>query len=191
MRRDLTMEAPDQYPDGKLPPNVVLGHHTLVRGALAFKRFHALRDPALVIGAFCTMDGVMFALGSQARMSIGDYCHFTNAVLLCEAEITIGSHVFIGWNATITDADFHPLPPGERIEDAIALSPLANGRQRPAFATAPIVIEDDAWVGPMSAILKGVRIGAGAFIEPGSVVTQNVPSRSRVMGNPAQVIGEA
>ena len=184
------MESHAYYPDGKLPPNVVLGHHTLLRGALAFKRFHALRDSALVIGAYCTMDGVMFALGSQARMNIGDYCHFTNAVLLCEAEIIIGSHVFIGWNATITDSDFHPLPPGERIEDAIALSPLANGRQRPAFATAPIVIEDDAWIGPMAAILKGVRIGTGAVVEPGSVVTQNVPSQTRVMGNPARVIKE-
>lgn len=184
------MESTDQYPDGKLPANVVLGRNTLLRGSLAFKRFHALREPALVIGAFCTMDGVMFALGSRAQMTIGDYCHFTNAVLLCEAEIAIGSHVFIGWNATVADADFHPLPPEERIADAVALSPLAHGRQRPPFAMAPIVIEDDVWIGPMAALLKGVRIGAGALIEPGSVVTQNVPPGSRVMGNPARVIGK-
>jgi len=185
------MDSFNQYPDGKLPDNVVLGPGTLVRGALAFKRFHARRNPALVVGAHCTMDGATFALGDQARMAIGDFCHFTNAVLLCEAEITIGSHVFIGWNATITDADFHPLPPAERMADALALSPLADGRQRPPFESRPIVIEDDVWIGPMAAILKGVRIGAGAWIEPGSVVTQNVASRSRVMGNPARVIGEA
>ena len=36
----------------------------------------------------------------------------------------------------------------------------------------------------------GVRIGAGAFIEAGSLVTRDVPPRARVLGNPAQVIGE-
>jgi len=35
-----------------------------------------------------------------------------------------------------------------------------------------------------------VRIGAGAFIEAGSLVTREIPARARVLGNPAQVIGE-
>jgi len=38
--------------------------------------------------------------------------------------------------------------------------------------------------------LKGVRIGKGAFIEAGSLVTRDVPPRARVLGNPAQIIGE-
>jgi acetyltransferase-like isoleucine patch superfamily enzyme len=46
------------------------------------------------------------------------------------------------------------------------------------------------WIGPNATILKGVCIGAGAFIEPGSMVTRDVPARARVMGNPAQIIGE-
>jgi acetyltransferase-like isoleucine patch superfamily enzyme len=33
-----------------------------------------------------------------------------------------------------------------------------------------------------------VRIGNGAFIEPGSLVSVDVPPRSRVMGNPARVV---
>ena len=52
-----------------------------------------------------------------------------------------------------------------------------------------IVIEDDVWIGPNATILKGVRIGAGSFIEPGALVTRDVPARSRVSGNPAEVIG--
>jgi acetyltransferase-like isoleucine patch superfamily enzyme len=54
----------------------------------------------------------------------------------------------------------------------------------------PVVIEDNVWIGPNATILKGVCIGAGAFIEPGSMVTRDVPARARVMGNPAQIIGE-
>jgi acetyltransferase-like isoleucine patch superfamily enzyme len=53
-----------------------------------------------------------------------------------------------------------------------------------------VVIEDDVWIGPKATILKGVRIGSGAFVEAGALVTRNVPSRARVIGNPAQIIGE-
>jgi acetyltransferase-like isoleucine patch superfamily enzyme len=111
-------------------------------------------------------------------------------VLLCELEVVIGSYVLIGWNTTITDTDFHPIAPAQRIADAIACSPIGKGRPRPLVARQPVVIEDDVWIGPNAAILKGVRIGAGAVIEPGSVVTRDVPERARVMGNPAQIVGQ-
>jgi acetyltransferase-like isoleucine patch superfamily enzyme len=52
------------------------------------------------------------------------------------------------------------------------------------------VIEHDVWIGPNATILKGVRIGAGAFIEAGTLITRDVPPRARVLGNPAQIIGE-
>jgi acetyltransferase-like isoleucine patch superfamily enzyme len=39
-------------------------------------------------------------------------------------------------------------------------------------------------------VFKGVHVGAGSFVEPGSVLTTDVPPRSRVLGNPAQIIGQ-
>lgn len=176
--------------NGPLPPNARVGQNSVITSDHAFKRFRSRLDPALEIGAHCTMDGVHFALGEAARVTVGDYCYFTNAVLLCEEELRFGSYVVIGWNATIADTDFHPLAPAERIADAIACSPLANGRPRPTIPREPVVIEDDVWIGPNATILKGVRIGAGAFIEPGSLVTRDVPPGARVLGNPAQIIGK-
>ena len=173
-----------------LPSNARVGANTLVSGELAFKRFRSQVPDALVIGANCTMDGVHFALGQQGRVRIGDFCYFTNAVLLCEQELRIGSYVVIGWNATVADTDFHPLEPAERVADAIACSPLGKGRPRPEISRRPVIIEDDVWIGPNVAVLKGIRIGAGAFIEAGSLVTRDVPPRARVLGNPAQVIGQ-
>ena len=178
-----------QHP-GTTPANVRLGPNTLVTGDHAVKRFRGGKPDALVIGANCTMDGVHFALGENGRVQIGDYCYFTNAVLLCELEMRIGNYVVIGWNATLADTDFHPLEPAERIADAIACSPLGQGRPRPEVPKRPVIIEDDVWIGPNATILKGVHIGAGAFIEAGSLVTRDVPARARIMGNPAQVIGE-
>ena len=185
-----TSLPPGRWANGTAPPNVRLGLNTLVTGELAFKRFQSKEPDALIIGAHGTMDGVHFDLGEQARMSVGDYCYFTNAVLLCELDVRIGNYVVIGWNTTIADTDFHPLSPAERIADAIACSPLGQGRPRPVIANKPVVIEDDVWIGPNATVLKGVRIGTGAFIEAGSLVTRNVAPRARIMGNPAQVIGE-
>jgi|ERR1051326_262299 acetyltransferase-like isoleucine patch superfamily enzyme len=179
---------PGRWLDGKLPDNVVLGTNTIIRGDLAFKRFHSQENPALVVGQHCTLDGVHFALGQNGRTQIGDYCCLSNAVLLCELELRLGNYVIIGWNATIADTDFHPLSPAQRIADAIACSPLGKDRKRPLIAAKRVIIEDDVWIGPSATILKGVRIGAGSFIEPGALVTRDVAPRSRIAGNPAQVI---
>jgi acetyltransferase-like isoleucine patch superfamily enzyme len=174
---------------GTLPPNVLYGANTLITADYAFKRFLSKAHEALVIGSNCTMDGVHFAIGREGRVRIGDYCYFTNAVLLCELELLVGNYVMIGWNATIADTDFHPIAPAERVADAIACSPLAQSRVRPEIPRRPVIIEDDVWIGPNATILKGVRIGKGSFIEAGSLVTRDVAPGSRVLGNPAQVIG--
>lgn len=181
----------DYLTNGKLPANVQVGKNTILTAEeRCWARFRSQLMPALVIGDHCTMKGVHFALGEQAKIQIGDYCYFTNAILLCEQELHIGNYVVIGWNVTIADTDFHPLEPAERIADAIALSPLGKGQTRPKMLKKPVIIEDDVWVGPNATILKGVRISTGAFIEPGSLVTKDVPPRARVIGNPGQIVGE-
>ena len=176
------------WSDGPLPPNVVVGEGTIISGDLAFKRFYSRAAGALRVGTHCTMDGVHFAVGPHGRMRIGDFCFINSAILLCELEVTIGNYVVIGWNTTLADTDFHPMAPAERISDAIACSPLGKGKPRPRIEARPIVIEDNVWIGPGATILKGVRISTGAWIEPGSVVTRDVPEGIRVRGNPAEPI---
>ncbi len=182
---------PGSWLDGSLPPNVQLGAHTLIKGDQAFHRFRSKQQPALIIGRDCTMDGVHFALGEAARVKLGDFCFFSNVILLSEQELQIGNYVAIGWNTTIADTDFHPISPAARIRDAIACSPNGRGRARPYITIKPVIIEDDVWIGPNVTILKGVRVGAGSWIEPGALLTKSVPAGSRVLGNPAQVVGQA
>jgi acetyltransferase-like isoleucine patch superfamily enzyme len=181
---------PGYWTEGSLPATVRVGVNSLITGEQSFKRFRSTAEPALVIGAHCTMENVGFALGEQGQVTIGDYCYCAGVILLCELALHIGNYVVIGWNTTIADTDFHPLAPAERIADAIAVSPLGKGRPRPPIIRRPVIIEDDVWIGPNVTILKGVRIGTGAFVEPGTLVTRDVPARARVIGNPAQVIGE-
>lgn len=53
----------------------------------------------------------------------------------------------------------------------------------------PVHIEDFVWIGLNVSILPGVRIGEGAIIGLGSVVTTDVPPLAIVMGNPAKIVG--
>lgn len=55
--------------------------------------------------------------------------------------------------------------------------------------TAPVIIEDDVWIGIGAVILQGVRIGEGSIVGAGSVVTRNIPAGSIAVGVPARIIG--
>jgi acetyltransferase-like isoleucine patch superfamily enzyme len=94
----------------------------------------------------------------------------------------------VAGGVTIADSDFHPIAPAARLADTIALSPVGDRRRRPVVEARPIVIEDDVWIGYNATILKGVRVGAGAVIEPGALVLKDVPTGVHVVGNPARVV---
>ncbi len=53
---------------------------------------------------------------------------------------------------------------------------------------SPIIIEDDVWIGHNTTILKGVKIGQGAVIGSGSMVTKDIQPWSVNVGNPSRVI---
>ena len=57
-----------------------------------------------------------------------------------------------------------------------------------AISKGDIIVEDDVWIGCRSTILSGVRIGQGAVVAAGSVVTKDVPPYAIVGGVPAKVI---
>ena len=57
----------------------------------------------------------------------------------------------------------------------------------PASAT-PVIVEDDVLIGANAVVIEGVRIGKGAVVAAGAVVTQDVPENAVVAGCPARVI---
>jgi acetyltransferase-like isoleucine patch superfamily enzyme len=54
------------------------------------------------------------------------------------------------------------------------------------YTNAPIVIEDDVWVGFQAVILPGVTIGHGSIVGAGAVVTKDVEPYTVVVGIPAR-----
>lgn len=59
-------------------------------------------------------------------------------------------------------------------------------RMHGTVLAAPVVIEDDVWIGTHCVILPGVRIGRGAVVAAGAVVTRDVPPETIVAGVPAR-----
>ena len=53
---------------------------------------------------------------------------------------------------------------------------------------ATVVVEEDAWVGANSVLLSRSRVGRGAVVAAGSIVTKPVPPYAVVAGSPAKVI---
>ena len=88
--------------------------------------------------------------------------------------IEAGRNCIVGPHCYITDAD-HGTEPGSSVKS----QPMTK---------APVIIEDEVWLGAHVVVLPGVRIGKGAVIGAGSVVACDIPSNAIAVGKPAQVI---
>lgn len=179
---------PGDWFSGTIPVNIEVGEGTVIDSSACFRSYQAIGECGLRGGAWTTIWHTSLAAGRDATIEIGAYCHLADASLACSSRISIGSYVLIASGATIVDSDFHPFSYADRIEDAVAISPVGDPTARPAFAALPVTIGDGVRIGYNATILKGVTVGANAVIGAGAVVTRHVPSGTVVAGNPARVV---
>ena len=115
-------------------------------------------------------------MAEQPLLEIGDNSYVGYQVTITVgARVSIGRHVLIANRVLIAGDDGHPSDPIAR-------------RSQPGRGDGAITIEDDVWVCDAAIILKGVTIGAGSIVAAAAVVTDDVPPRSLVAGNPARVV---
>jgi galactoside O-acetyltransferase len=113
-----------------------------------------------------------------SRLEIGEDVGLNVGVMLnadCGGSIVIGNRVLIGPYAVIRAAN-HRM-------DATGVPILQQGHK-----PGVIVIEDDVWLGAHVTVLPDVRIGRGAVIGAGSVVSRDVPAGAIAAGSPATVL---
>ena len=111
-----------------------------------------------------------------ATLTIGNNVGMSSTRLWIHESARIGNNVKIGGCVLITDTDAHPM-------DYMARRSSNEGTK-----SAPVMIEDDVWIGAHCIILKGVTIGARSIIGAGSVVTKSIPADCVAAGNPCRVI---
>ena len=108
-----------------------------------------------------------------------------NAVIMMGAVINIGAVIgegsMVDMNAVIGARGIL----GKNVHLG-ACSVVAGVLEPPS--ASPVIIEDDVMIGANSVILEGVRIGKGAVVAAGSVVTKDVEPGVVVGGSPARII---
>jgi acetyltransferase-like isoleucine patch superfamily enzyme len=114
----------------------------------------------------------------HAGIKIGKNCLISEfTILRGQGGITIGDNVYTSPFVQI-----------------VAVNHVYDDPHRPiieqGITAQGIVIEDNAWIGSSAIILDGVRVGKGAVVAAGAVVSKDVPPHTVVAGVPAKVIKE-
>ena len=108
------------------------------------------------------------------------------------AGIAIGPHTIVGHDAILDGRRGLEIGARVNLSSEVAIWTEQHDLRARDFAVtgAPVVVEDYAWLSFRCTILPGVRIGEGAVVAAGAVVTADVPPYTVVGGIPAAPIGE-
>jgi len=121
----------------------------------------------LSIGEVFLAAGTRLWAHKGGQLVIGDGTVLDAGVeLIAWTRLSIGRNCYLGWDVVVMDTDLH------------------GAAGRPAV-NRPVSIGDNVRIGARAMILKGVAIGHGAIIHPGSIVTRDVPSGAEVGPPPA------
>ncbi|MBC2709794.1 MAG: acyltransferase [Desulfosarcina sp.] len=170
-------------PQGYIEPNATIYHSKLRLGANVFIGEHVI--------IFENKDGGAVDLGDRVnifRHSILETAHGGSLILEDEASI----HPRCQLNAYVAPIR---IGKGTMVAPNCAFYPYDHGiapdrpiREQPLQSKGGITVGSEAWIGVGVIVLGGVRIGDGAVIAAGSVVTQDIPDGAIAMGRPARVV---
>jgi acetyltransferase-like isoleucine patch superfamily enzyme len=105
--------------------------------------------------------------------------------------VSLGAGAVIEEGCVMQSLDAIHIGARARIGPGALLLTGGHDIEHPEFVlvTAPIVIEQDAYIGPKAIVLGGVTVGHAAVVAPQAVVTKTVPPFAIVAGAPARVVG--
>jgi len=171
------------YRHGYIAPSATIYHAALRLGAHVFIGdrviiFQAENGGPVEVGDWALLWGdSLLETGEGGSITIGPQTRINRGVQLLayKAPIQIGRDVGVSTNSIFHSYD-HGMAPG------------IPYMKQPLQTKGPIIVEDHAWVGAGTIVLSGVRIGKGAVVGAGSVVTKDVPDNAIAVGVPARVV---
>lgn len=146
--------------------------------AFSRTRTALLRKAGMKIGKSSLIQGPLRITGCENNpcqsIEIGVFTLISGALHAdIGAPIRIGDRVRIGHDVSLLTVDHE-----------FGTEEMRSGERK----YGPIEIGDGAWLASRVVVLPGVRIGAGAIVAAGSVVTKDVPDNALVVGVPARVV---
>jgi len=178
----------DWYP-GRVPDNVAVDPEAYLETTYSFHLFRSAAADAVRIGRGASVYlGVMFDVGPQGRVSVGDFTLINGARIICDAEVSFGDYCLISWNTVFMDTCRLPTLVASRRTELNAFASREPRRLEGTTIARPIRIERNVWIGFDACILPGVTVGEGSVVGARSVVVEDVPPFSVAVGNPARVI---
>jgi acetyltransferase-like isoleucine patch superfamily enzyme len=112
---------------------------------------------------------------NESEIIIGSNCLLNGTIIHCNEKVVIGNLCMFGPGTIICDNNSHN----------ISIDPE---KRRTKSESAPIIIEDNVWIGMNCVIMKGVKIGRNSIIAANSLVLKNVEPDSLYGGHPAHFI---
>lgn len=109
--------------------------------------------------------------------------------------LELGDGTIIGDNAILDARSKLKLGMNVNLSSNVSIYTLQHNHRSPVFdcefeRDLSVTIEDRVWLGSNVLVLPGVRIGEGAVVCAGAVVTKDVEPYSVVAGIPAHKVGE-
>ena len=171
---DTLVEAGARLQD---PERIRLGNGVRI-ASQALLRANTEQDTGIRIDDHSTVHESALIAANRGHVAIGRHSWIGPFCLVYgNGDVSIGSNVLIAAHSSINTVSHH----FDRCDIPI------NDQ---GIYCDPVTIEDDAWIGMNAVILQGVRIGKGAIVGAGAVVTRDVPPWSIVMGVPARIVSQ-
>ena len=111
------------------------------------------------------------------NVQLNDYVH-----IVAMSSVTIGDNVLMASHIFISD-NSHGSYKGDDYDTNPNIPPIQR-----EYATAPVAIGKNTWIGECVIIMPGVSIGEGCVVGAHSVVSKSIPDFSIAVGSPARVI---
>lgn len=161
---------------------VVIDKNVLIKGKVHIGSGSLIEQNVVVIGNVDIGDSTVIgsctilSTAPKGFLKIGNDVQINSfSVLGASEKVEIRDHCIFAPYIQITDASHGFEEPEDLIKHA-------------AFATSPVTIENNVWLGSGVVILKGVTVGEGAVVGAKALVTKSVPSFSIAYGIPARVM---
>lgn len=171
------------------------GKNVKLRGRVDIR---VLNRGRVIIGNNVDIEGDLeLWVRDNAKIVIGDNCHIENLVRLNAAlngSIELGANTYVGKFTIINSWDRVTIGPNGLISGNVMIVDADHDTKKGKLMNelnvkkAPIEIGKNVWIAWGSTVLKGVKIGDGAVIGAGSVVTKDIKPHAIAAGVPARII---